>query len=124
MNERIIVTGYKSMKSYKGEYETMCLWLDRMTVKLIEPIILTRGAGSCDSFAAMWARPWWLTVKNYWPDPEIKDKKKANTLRNQEMISEADAAIIFHDGRDEEIDEIIAILKSVGMKKKVIMMEG
>lgn len=124
MNERIIVTGYKSMKGYRGEYEIMCHWLDRLTVRLIEPVILTRGGGQCDSFAAMWARPWYLTVKNYWLDKDMADQKKACTLRNQEMIAEADRAIIFHDGKDQEIEEILKILKSVGVKKKLIMIEG
>ena len=110
--------------------------LDRLTRKLVKPIILTGGGYywlqvdgkavkvGADVFAEEWAYSHYHTVMRFLPDFDKYKAPEVFLIRNREMVAELALyrqkyAAFFHDGKSPGTKFTIDLCRKAGVKMEV-----
>jgi hypothetical protein len=126
LRPRVIVGGSRTFT----DYALLTRKLDRLLIKVVDPVVIHGGAKGADSLAGRWAEWNWYDQEIHHPDFETYGKS-AGPIRNKAMVEAAlsiagrrkSVAIFFWDGKSPGTKQCIEYAKERGMTVRVIEVE-
>jgi hypothetical protein len=123
---RVIVCGTRNWHDIPMVYAN----LDRVTVRMVHPIIVSGDARGVDTIARNWARDRYRTFVGFHADWE-KHSSSAGPIRNREMADYAVAApagqgycVAFWNGVSPGTADMIKQARARGLRVQVIRVGG
>ena len=111
--KKVIIAGCRTYRNY----EQLKAALNQVLTNGVEEIV-SGGAKGTDQLGERYAREHQIPLKRF-PANWQKYDKLAGPIRNREMASYADAAIIFWDGKSKGTRDMIRAARAAGLSIRV-----
>jgi hypothetical protein len=112
---RVIVAGSRDFNNY----EFLKTTLDNLLINYNDAIIVCGMARGADALGDKYAQEKGYKVAYYPADWDLYDKK-AGYIRNEIMAKNADACVVFWDGKSKGSKHMIDLAKKYNLKLRVI----
>jgi hypothetical protein len=114
----VLVTGSLSF----DDYALLCATLDRLLVGKENVVVATGGATGAEALAERYAQEHGLGAKQLLAD-WARYGRGAKVIRANQLVETADRAVIFWDGKNKGIGELIEKAEAKGIPVEVVRFE-